>query len=402
MTKLLWISYCAPYKQVAHAGGKNHYYWLKKVEEDSSFEIRLITCCKYDEYDKIKKMDYQFDYYCCVSGNSYWENLWQRMQSIVLAPYSLHKFAGCVAMYKVLYVKRLIRRMKNEGYKPDTILLQWTQMGLLYDWIKKIYPMAKLVIMEEDISFQRTGREVDTSTGVSKIIKKYVHKIMYKQELKMCSVAERIIVNNRKDINILKNNGIDIGKIVLAIPYYDNLSDVRPNRKSMNILFYGAMNRQENINAVTWFAENVMPKLRQQADFKFVILGGNPTEEVKRLKNEYIEITGFVEDIKTYFSDALCLVVPLFGGAGIKIKVLEGLSSSIPVLTNEIGIEGITASDGIEYCRCDSVNAYVSSILDLYKNPERAQKIGENGRAMVLEKYNAESSVGEFRNILKR
>ena len=401
MTDLLWISYCAPYKQVAHAGGKNHYYWLKKIEEDKEFDIKLVTCCASNEYEAFQAMEYPFECFCCVASNSRFGKLWQKLQSLVLAPYSVFRFAGSIAMYKILYIRKVVRSLKRQGYKPDTVLLHWTQMGFLHDWIRRLFPSAKLVIMEEDVSFLRTQRELDASTGFMKLVKAVLHQVMCSGELRMCTDADGVIVTNRKDAAILIENGIHEEKILHTISYYQDLSEIEPKRGSLKILFYGAMNRRENIDAAAWFAKSVMPELRHSAPYEFVILGGNPADEIKRLANEYITVTGFVDDIRPYFQDALCLVAPLFSGAGIKIKILEGMSSGIPVLTNEIGIEGIMAENGVEYCQCNAVEDYVATITQLSENPELAALIGANGRTLVLKQFNAESSVGQFREVLK-
>lgn len=401
MTKLLWISYCAPYRQVAHAGGKNHYYWLKKTEEDKSFDIRLITCCGSDEYAKFLEMKYPFACHCCVAAGSAAGKLWQKLQSVLLAPYSIMRFAGSVAIYKILYVKKTVRSLKRQGYAPDTVLLHWTQMGLLYDWVRRQFPHAKLVVMEEDVSFLRTERELRKSAGMAKMAKSLIHKVMYTRELRMADEADHVIVTNSKDAGILRDHGISAEKILHTVSYYENLSDVKPEGGSLKILFYGAMNRRENIDAAVWFAGTVMPRLREIAPFEFVILGGNPAEEVTRLENQYIHITGFVNHIRPYFQEALCFVAPLFGGAGIKIKVLEGMSSGIPVLTNAIGIEGIMAKDGAEYCQCDTAEDYVRAITRLHENPELAGAIGRNGRNLVVTEFNSEDSVEQFKQVLK-
>ena len=400
MTKLLWISYCAAYMQVPHAGGKNHYYWLKKLQEDSSFDIKLITCCELEEYDKFCEMRYPFEYHCCISYNSVFGKMWQKMQSIIFAPYSLFCFAGSIAMHKIIFIKKWVRKLKKQGYVPDTILLQWTQIGLLYAWIQKQFPNTKLVVMEEDVSFLRTQREYLASTGITKVWRNWIHRVMFARELEMCRAVDSIITTNGKDKEILKEHGINESKILYAVSYYGDLSSLVPKRNSLKILFYGAMNRKENIDAVVWFAKFVLPKLRERDSFEFVVLGGNPDNEVRKLENSAVIITGYVDDIRPYFEDALCLVVPLFGGAGIKIKVLEGMSSGIPVLTNEIGIEGIMAIEGEDYFKCDTVEDYVAAIMRLVKEPTLAEKIGKNGQTLVKSRFNTEGSVAHFKEVL--
>ena len=79
-------------------------------------------------------------------------------------------------------------------------------------------------------------------------------------------------------------------------------------------------------------------------------------------------------------------------GAGIKIKVLEAMSAGIPVLTNEIGIEGIPAVDGHDYLHCESNEDFVHGIQALMGNMALAYKIGNNSRQLCEKEFNYEKS----------
>lgn len=397
MTRLLWISYCAPYAQVAHAGGKNHYYWLQKIREDESFEVKLLTFCKYDEYEKFQDMKYPFDCHCCVAAESTLGRVRQKLLSVAMTPYLILKFAGNIAGYKIVYIKKWVKTLKRQGYVPDTVLLHWTQIGLLYDWIHRIFPTAKLVVMEEDVTFLRTEREYQADQGLRRWGRYVIHRIMRRRELDMCRMADRVIVTNQKDKKLLAENGILLEKLEHIVSYYQDLGNVF-STGGRNILFYGAMNRQENIQAVRWFVEEVLPRLSN--DYKLVILGGNPAQEVWNLASDRVVVTGFVEDIGPYFADALCMIAPLFSGAGIKIKVLEGMSAGLPVLTNEVGIEGIDAVDGRDYCFCADADAYIKWIEHLRNDSVLAASIGASGRKLAREQFDPVKSEVAFRKIL--
>jgi glycosyltransferase involved in cell wall biosynthesis len=56
-----------------------------------------------------------------------------------------------------------------------------------------------------------------------------------------------------------------------------------------------------------------------------------------------VEVTGFMADPADQFARAHLALAPLFQGAGVKVKVLECLAAGLPVLTTEIGSEGIEA-----------------------------------------------------------
>ena len=107
-------------------------------------------------------------------------------------------------------------------------------------------------------------------------------------------------------------------------------------------------------------------------------------------------VTGFVDDITPYFENSLCLVAPLVLGAGIKIKILEAMSSGLPVLTNEIGIEGINAVNERDYFFCKTPEDYERRILSLSENPDIGIKMDSMAKKFVKEQFNYERDAELF------
>lgn len=91
----------------------------------------------------------------------------------------------------------------------------------------------------------------------------------------------------------------------------------------------------------------------------------------------------------------MCMVAPLVLGAGIKVKIIEALSSGIPVLTNEIGIEGIHAETGRDYLLCRTPEEYAEAIQKAANG--KLDSIGENGRRFVSTEFNVEGSIENYK-----
>ena len=151
------------------------------------------------------------------------------------------------------------------------------------------------------------------------------------------------------------------------------------------------MNRIENSGAAMWFIKNVMPRL-SDCDIRFVVVGNKPPKELLDLQSDRIIVTGYVEDVVTYFSGAMCLVAPLLLGAGIKVKIIEALSAGVPVLTNDIGIEGIDAENGVHYFHCTEPIDYENVVRRLLQ--KKIDIVGVTGaaRALIEERYNLQES----------
>ena len=80
-----------------------------------------------------------------------------------------------------------------------------------------------------------------------------------------------------------------------------------------------------------WFIDNVLPLL-SDIDIRFVVLGSNPTEELKAKESARVHVTGFVDAVEPYFEKSMCLVAPLVLGAGIKVKVNADGYEVLPVI----------------------------------------------------------------------
>lgn len=98
----------------------------------------------------------------------------------------------------------------------------------------------------------------------------------------------------------------------------------------------------------------------------------------------------------------MCMVVPLINGSGIKIKVLEGFSAGIPVLSNNVGMRGIPARNKVDYLHCEKAEDFIKSIEFLINNPREIEKIGKNGYCFLHEKFNKRKSAELFIDIIEK
>ena len=212
-----------------------------------------------------------------------------------------------------------------------------------------------------------------------------------KAELAILKKYDLIVALNEKDKQLLIDAGIDKSSIMRMCSFHGFCQSATYNPDCYQLLFYGAMARKENYLSVIWFIENVMPYLDDK--YKLIIAGSNPPDELKKFESERIIITGFVESIIPYFENSLCLVSPLLLGAGIKIKILEALSAGIPVLTNNVGSEGIDLVDGISYLHCESAQDFINAIEELSVNVNLRMKLSKNGRLLVKRDFNVDSTL---------
>lgn len=222
---------------------------------------------------------------------------------------------------------------------------------------------------------------------------------MKEKELNALYKCDIAMPHNNKDKDLLISNGVPKEKIHVLTPYFHDMRNNERKKINHDILFWGAMHRPENYEAAIWFIDNVMPLLKD-TDVRFVVAGNKPPEILKQRANDRIIITGYVQDEKEYFEHSMCFVSPLLTGAGIKIKVIEALSAKIPVLTNEIGIEGIQAIDGVSYFKCENALDYERVIRNILQGKENTSEIADAQVKVIEEYFNMNQSFLEYKEMI--
>ena len=159
--------------------------------------------------------------------------------------------------------------------------------------------------------------------------------------------------------------------------------------KSPVILFTGTMSWLPNVDAVRYFSHDILPIIRQQfPDAQFVIAGNRPAPDVQKLAEDPgITVTGFVKDIRPFIAGCTVFVVPLRAGAGSRLKILEALAMSKPVVSTMIGAEGLQVTPWKDILIADDPAQFADLIINVINNPDLSKPIGENGHKLVTAQY---------------
>ena len=156
----------------------------------------------------------------------------------------------------------------------------------------------------------------------------------------------------------------------------------------MPIVFTGAMDYWPNIDAVTWFAREVLPRLRQsRPSLRFHIVGRSPTPAVRALAGDAVVVSGTVPDVRPYLQHAAVVVAPLRLARGIQNKILEAMAMARPVVAASTCVQAITAQPGTEIMAADEPADYALAIEGLLDASWLAAQIGAAGRRRVLASY---------------
>lgn len=153
-----------------------------------------------------------------------------------------------------------------------------------------------------------------------------------------------------------------------------------------NLVFTGTMDYWPNVDAMTYFAADVMPLLRASGvAVHLTIVGANPDPAVTALAGSDITVTGRVDDVRPYIAQSDVVVAPLRIARGIQNKVLEAMAMSRPVVASREAFEGIRATAGNDILVADGASEIAGSILGVLGG--RHPALGAAGRAAMERGY---------------
>jgi sugar transferase (PEP-CTERM/EpsH1 system associated) len=163
------------------------------------------------------------------------------------------------------------------------------------------------------------------------------------------------------------------------------------------IVFTGAMDYWPNIDAVTWFAQDMLPRLRERwPALRFHIVGRSPSAALRALASDTVAVSGTVPDVRPYLQHAAVVVAPLRLARGIQNKILEAMAMGRPVVAASDCAEAIGAAAGTELLYAADADAFVREIDTLLRSPARAVAIGHAGRQRVLRDYSWSAHLSAF------
>lgn len=146
-----------------------------------------------------------------------------------------------------------------------------------------------------------------------------------------------------------------------------------------------------------------MPAIRAaHPETSFAIVGRNPTEAVSNLSAlPGVQVTGAVDDVRTWLAGADVVVAPLRIARGIQNKVLEAMAMAKPVVASAAAAEGIDAEHGKHLLVAKNVEDEARLVNQLLSDADLRLRIGQAARAHVMAHYGWEAQLSPLDAIMR-
>ena len=164
------------------------------------------------------------------------------------------------------------------------------------------------------------------------------------------------------------------------------------------LVFSGSMDWHPNEDAVSYFVESILPRIRNEfPNVSFTVIGRNPSARVRALASHPgVAVTGTLDDVRPAIAEGSIYVVPLRAGSGTRIKIFEALAMGKAVVSTTVGAEGLALESGRHFLPADTPHDFAHAVIRLLRDPVRRQALGCAGRALVDANYSWSTVARQF------
>lgn len=165
--------------------------------------------------------------------------------------------------------------------------------------------------------------------------------------------------------------------------------------KDADIVFIGNLSYAPNIEATLFLHEKILPYfILKNPTFKLLISGASPSISIKKIAdiNRNIELTGWVDDIKSSYARGKIFVAPMMIGTGMQNKLIEAMAMGVPCVTTTLANNAIQAVHNESILVANSQDEFILEIERLLNDKDLYHKIALAGKKLVQSKYQWEST----------
>ncbi len=219
-------------------------------------------------------------------------------------------------------------------------------------------------------------------------------------ERRVCSEHAASIVVSERDREFIGAEGVVVIPNGVAMDVFQYR---REGRETNRIAFWGNLRYFSNRDAVETLVRRVMPRIWESRPDTIVdVIGPSPPQWVAGSADARVHAPGFVDDLPSRIRIATIGLFPIWEASGMQNKVLEALASGLPVVTTPGVVAGIGARPEEEIFVGHTAEELADQALRLLGDQELQEKLAQNGRRLIEERYTWERSTGHLEELLIR
>ncbi|MCB0380652.1 MAG: glycosyltransferase family 4 protein [Flavobacteriales bacterium] len=302
--------------------------------------------------------------------------------------------------YSNEFEELILNNLKRGDF--DVVLFEGLYVSPYIGVVKK-NSSAKLVYRAHNVEYEIWQRNAEKKKN---IIKKIYFKILAKQ-LKQYEVA--VFKNFDFIAAITERDKQEIQKYITHIPievfpFGIDLQDysIKEVINENKVFYIGSMDWLPNLRGIEWFIKEVWSTIVKTNNKPFFVLAGKKMPLwLMELKHKNINVIGEVDNALEFISNNNIMVVPLFSGSGMRVKIIEAMALQKTVIGTAIAFEGISCENKKNVLVANNKDEFVRLLEDCFNDKGMVDLISKNARLLIEENYDNKQIVRELIRFIK-
>lgn len=267
----------------------------------------------------------------------------------------------------------------------DLIQFEGLEVAAYALHVKSIQPAIPLIYDAHNAEFalQRNIAQVE-GASIRRIPHAVYSRIQSQRitrfERRICQTASAVIAVSDDDAAHLRSLGTKTP--VHTLPngiFVDDYAKPAPalHLTGKPIVFTGKMDYRPNVDAMLWFAEDILPGiLEKHADVHLYVVGQAVHRNLLQLEENTSKIafTRWVESVQPFLHGAEVFVAPLRMGSGTRLKILEAMAAGCAIVATTVAISGLREGVRDALIVADNARDFVNAVNRLLAdNTEQAR-----------------------------
>lgn len=296
-------------------------------------------------------------------------------------PYDLARFRSHT------FTQAIRTLLRNTRF--DIIHCEGLAFALYLDEIKK-HTDAPVVLRAHNL--EHRIREMMAASEKSPLRKAYLSNL----SLRLKNLEKKAALGFDAVVPISEPDSRWFSSVTPARPVFLSVSGAddaeyipEPETDNLRVGFIGSMNWQPNAEGIKWFLESVWPCVLEKIPGTTLHIAGKGLSRHETIlsggHNIYNE--GEPEDARSFMASNHVLISPLFTGSGIRIKIIEAMSTGRPVVATSVAASGLKAEHGRELALADHADSFCDALVGYLRNPELRYSAGKAAAELVRTEY---------------
>lgn len=301
-------------------------------------------------------------------------------------------FAGRPIATHPFFYDEMASKIRESVKNWDVDIVQ-IEHSFLAPYVDSIPPASRCrkILSFHNLGVSQYKRMLNLKTSISeKFLFLVKWMLMLRWEAKYAEKCDNSLVVSPLDGELLKSENPNLTVSVIENGIDSQFYHPLPETTCGNtLLFIGVIGYPPNADAVLYFCDSIMPLVQQQIpDVKLIVVGHEPALKICKLaERRNVVVTGYVKDVIPYYQQSQVTIVPLRGGGGTRIKILESMALGRPVVSTSLGCEGLDVIDKENIMIADTPSEFAERVVQLLKDNELRVRISRNARQLVEKHY---------------